>query len=118
VGAQEMRKSAGPFSNFSHDNVVIAPGCNPLIFSLIHCCVNENENVIITDPCFPSYTSALDFLGIKHKSVPLREENRFCVDIEEIKNDIKMIKTIGLASEPKTKEGKTRKLLEALKERC
>lgn len=75
-------------SDFSYDNVVIAPGCNPLIFSLIHCCVNEDENVIITDPCFSSYTSALDFLGIKHKSVPLREENRFCVDVEEIKKAV------------------------------
>ena len=34
---------------------------------------------------------------------------------EEIKNDIKMIKTIGVAAEPKTKEGKTRLILEVLK---
>jgi aspartate/methionine/tyrosine aminotransferase len=75
-------------AEFDHENVVIAPGCNPLIFSLIQCCVDHGENVIITDPCFSTYPSALGFLGIDYKTVPLREENKFCVDIKEIKEAV------------------------------
>lgn len=72
----------------SIDEVVIAPGCNPLIFAILQCVIDPGENVIIADPSFPTYRSSLEFLGIEYSTVPLRSENQFNMSLTDIKNAI------------------------------
>lgn len=94
AGLPKLREEISKFyedyfsCKFESENVVIAPGCNPLIYSLIECLVNRDENVIITDPGFPTYSSVLNFLGIEANFLPLREENQFCPDFKELVSKI------------------------------
>lgn len=68
--------------------IVIAPGCNPLIYGVLKCLVNEGEEVMIPDPGFPTYESVLKFLGITPIRLPLMESNGFRMDVNDIEKKI------------------------------
>ena len=59
------------------DQVLVTPGGNPIIFLTIACTTNPGDEVIVPDPGFPSYFSAIDICGAVPVSVPLKEENSF-----------------------------------------
>jgi len=76
------------------DQIVIAPGCNPLVYCLFRCLVKEGEAVALPDPGFPTYRSVADFLNIETVSLPLLEENGFNINPEDIKNLPKNVKIV------------------------
>ncbi len=55
------------------DQVVIAPGANPLIYFVTRCVAEEGDDVIIPDPSFSSYQSVLSFCNMNAIRIPLRE---------------------------------------------
>ena len=50
--------------------------------------INPGEEVIVEDPCFPSYKQLIGYMGGKPVPVPLRAENRFRWDPAELENNI------------------------------
>lgn len=70
------------------DQVVVAPGANPLIYYAVRCLVEPGEEVIIPDPSFSTYQSVLSFAGINAVRVALREENGFQMLAEDIEEKI------------------------------
>jgi len=66
----------------SPEQVIIMPGCKPLIFGAMVALINEGDEVIVPNPGYPTYRSVTKFLGAKPVPVKLREENdfRFLVD--------------------------------------
>lgn len=50
--------------------------------------INPGDEVIVEDPCFPSYKQLIHYLGGIPKAVPLRAENRFRWDKEELEHSI------------------------------
>jgi len=75
MGAQRNIK-LGP------ENVVIMPGCKPLIFCAMIALIGDGDEVIVPNPGYPTYRSVTKFLGATPVPVKLREENdfRFLVD--------------------------------------
>lgn len=68
------------------DQVLIAPGANMMIYYAVRCLVNPGDEVIVQDPCFPTYLSVFNFCGVKPVGVPLYEKNEFRLnprDLEE-----------------------------------
>ncbi|MBQ7556894.1 MAG: aminotransferase class I/II-fold pyridoxal phosphate-dependent enzyme [Lachnospiraceae bacterium] len=59
------------------DQVLVSPGANILIYYAVRCLVDPGEEVIVQDPCFPTYLSVFSFCGVKPVFVPLHEENSF-----------------------------------------
>ena len=59
------------------EQILVCPGANSAIFYAIGCTINPGDEVIIPDPCFPTYISAIDFFGGKPVKVKLKEENEF-----------------------------------------
>jgi len=47
------------------EQILITPGANAIIYFAIRCLVNEGEEVIVPDPGFPTYFSAIKFCGAK-----------------------------------------------------
>ncbi len=68
----------------SPDRVLITPGAKPIMFFTIMALCAEGDEVLYPDPGFPMYESISSFAGAKAVAVPLREENQFRMDPEEL----------------------------------
>jgi len=86
TAANVTRRSRGFLPSINQ--ILVTPGANIQLYLVIACTVNPGEEVIITDPCFVSYTSIIEMCGAKAVKVPLRESNQFRVDPEDIKKAI------------------------------
>jgi aspartate/methionine/tyrosine aminotransferase len=70
--------------NYSPDQVVVTPGGKPVMFFLILALLQEGDEAIYPDPGFPIYGSMINFTGAKPVPIPLREENEFELDVDEL----------------------------------
>ena len=64
--------------------VVLVPGSkNVLLFTLL-ACIEPGDEVILPDPGYPAYASQVNFIGGLVKTVTLREESGFRMDLDEL----------------------------------
>lgn len=70
------------------DEVVVVPGGKPIMFYAIIATVNPGDEVIYPNPGFPIYESVIKFAGGIPVPMPLKEENDFRIDIEDLKSKI------------------------------
>lgn len=70
------------------DQILVAPGGNPLIFYLVSCVVEQHQNIALQDPGFLTYYSVLKYTGIKGNFVRLKEKNEFRLDPEDLNSAI------------------------------
>jgi aspartate/methionine/tyrosine aminotransferase len=65
--------------------VVITPGAKPILYFVITALLDEGEECIYPNPGFPIYESVINFVGGKAVPLPLREENDFSIDHDELR---------------------------------
>ncbi|MFZ5980617.1 MAG: pyridoxal phosphate-dependent aminotransferase [Candidatus Zixiibacteriota bacterium] len=65
------------------ENIIIMPGCKPLIFCAMIALINEGDEIIVPNPGYPTYRSVTKFLGAKPVPVKYREENDFRFRLDE-----------------------------------
>lgn len=70
------------------EQVLVAPGANPLIYFAAACLVEQNQNIAVQDPGFLTYFSVLQFTGIKGHFVKLKEENEFRLDPDDLEEAV------------------------------
>ena len=56
--------------------IAVAPA-NSLIDFFLRCVANPGDEIIVPDPCFPTYTSVASYQNISAVGVPLDEKNNF-----------------------------------------
>ncbi|MFQ5840236.1 MAG: pyridoxal phosphate-dependent aminotransferase [Candidatus Methylomirabilales bacterium] len=66
--------------------VVVTPGGKPILFFTILALVEPGTEVLLPDPGFPIYASAVAFAGGTPVSIPLREERGFAFDLDRFAN--------------------------------
>jgi aspartate aminotransferase len=66
------------------DRVVVVPGGKPVMFFAILALVDEGDEVVYPDPGFPIYESMANFVGGKAVPCPIRQENSFRLDPDEL----------------------------------
>lgn len=66
------------------DNVVVFPGGKPVMFFMTLALLEEGDEAIYPNPGFPIYESMINYCGAKPVPLPLREENAFAADIDEL----------------------------------
>ncbi len=64
--------------------VVITPGAKPIIFFTVLALLDPGDEVIYPDPGFPIYESMAQYVGAKRVPLPLREENNFAFDPDQL----------------------------------
>lgn len=69
---------------YTPDQVVVTPGSKPIMFSLIMMLGEPGVEIIYPDPGYPIYKSVIDFSGATAVPIPLREENEFRLDVDEL----------------------------------
>lgn len=70
------------------DQILVTPGANAIIYLAVSCLVNPGEEVIVPDPGFPTYYSAIRYCGAIPVTVPLHESNQFRLDPEDLRRRI------------------------------
>jgi aspartate aminotransferase len=66
------------------DRVVITPGAKPVMFYVMLALCQPGDEVIYPNPAFPMYESIAAFTGAVPVPLPLREQNQFRVDPDEL----------------------------------
>lgn len=72
----------------SPEGVVVTPGAKPIMFFTILALVEAGDEVIYPNPGFPIYESMVNFVGATPVPIPLREENEFRLDVDELRDKI------------------------------
>ena len=67
-------------------NVVVTPGAKPIMYFALLALADAGDEVIYPDPGFPIYESMTRFVGATPVPIPLREENEFRMDVEELRS--------------------------------
>ncbi len=68
----------------SPERVIITPGAKPIMFFTILALCQPGDEVLVPDPAFAMYQSITAFSGAVPVAVPLREENGFRIDPDEL----------------------------------
>ena len=89
-GIMEAREAVAGFvartlkTEVDPGEVVLVPGSkNVLLFTLL-ACIEPGDEVILPDPGYPAYASQVNFIGGVPKTVTLREESGFRMDLDEL----------------------------------
>jgi len=64
--------------------VIVTPGAKPIMFYAILALAQEGDEVIYPDPGFPIYESMTRFVGATPVPIPIRQENDFRMDPDEL----------------------------------
>ena len=89
-GLPEVREAAAAFfartgrPEYPADRILITPGAKPIMFYAVLALCDEGDEVLYPDPGFPMYESLAAFAGAKPVPVPLREDNAFRMDPDEV----------------------------------
>lgn len=84
---QAIRDYTHSFLGFKPDlDQVVCMPANSIIDFVIRCVANPGDEIITPDPYFPTYQAVASYTGIKHVTVPLREN--FRLDIDELEKAI------------------------------
>jgi aspartate aminotransferase len=90
AGLPELRQAIAEYVSrtrgvkVSSDEVVVVPGGKPIIFFTILSLIDEGDEVIYPNPGFPIYESMIRYVGGHAVPIQLREENDFCLDVNEL----------------------------------
>lgn len=91
-GIPELREAVAEFLDRADrirttpDRVIIAPGAKPIMWYLIQAVCEKGDEVLYPNPAFPIYASITDFVGATPVALPLREENEFRLDPDELRS--------------------------------
>ncbi len=64
--------------------VIVTPGAKPIMFFAILALAQEGDEVVYPDPGFPIYESMTRFVGATPVPIPIRQENDFRLDPDEL----------------------------------
>jgi len=74
----------GRMPGVTPDRVIVTPGAKPVMFFTIMALCAEGDEVLYPDPSFPMYESITSFAGAVPVPIPLREDNEFRIDTDEL----------------------------------
>ena len=70
------------------DSVVVTPGLRPILFYGALLALSDGDEGIYFDPAFAAFPTVIRFTGANAVPVPLRSENAFRLDIDELRGAV------------------------------
>ena len=89
----------------SLDQVLVTPSANVIITYAVGCLLNPGDEMIVQDPCFPTYLGVASFFGVKVVPVPLRESNGLRLDPEDVRKAMTPRTRLILVNSPQNPTG-------------
>lgn len=111
AGLPELRQAIAEYISrtrgvkVSSDEVVVVPGGKPIIFFTILSLIDEGDEVIYPNPGFPIYESMIRYVGGRAVPIQLREENDFCLDVNELASLISHRTKLIIVNSPQNPTG-------------
>ncbi len=68
------------------DHVIVTPGAKPVMYYAMLALVQPGDEVIVPDPGYPIYESMARFAGGTPVPLPIRQENEFRADLDELES--------------------------------
>ena len=87
------------------DQILITPGANISIFYAITCLVDPGYDVIVPDPGFPTYNSAIKMCKTNAVPIELKESNHFKMDPNDIEKKITEKTKLVIINSPQNPTG-------------
>ena len=87
------------------EQTLVTPGANIIIYYAISCLVNPGDEVIVPDPGFPTYYSAIEYCNAKAVRVPLREANQFRLHPDDVRQRITSKTRLIILNSPQNPTG-------------
>ncbi len=104
----EIEKTRGFYPTL--DQILILPGANPGIYYALRSVITHStDEVIFSDPSFPTYGAVLNYLECRQKPIPLKEENKFRLDPADIEASITENTKLILINSPMNPTGSVMK---------
>ena len=99
-------------------NVVVTPGAKPILFFTMMALLEPGDEVIIPSPAFPTYASIAGMLDARVVPLPLREEQRFTLDLDALRARITSRTRLLILNSPHNPTGAVlpREQLEAVRD--
>ncbi|HET7376907.1 MAG TPA: pyridoxal phosphate-dependent aminotransferase, partial [Anaerolineae bacterium] len=94
AGIPELRKTIAEYVSRTRnievtpDMVVVVPGGKPIIFFGLMALIERVDEVIYPSPGFPIYESMIHFVSAHGVPIPLRMENDFAFDLDDLEKAI------------------------------
>ena len=92
AGIPELREAIAGYLHstrgltYDASQIIVAPGAKPIMFYAILALIEAGDEAIFPDPGFPIYASMITFAGGTPISLPLREDNDFVPDLDELRH--------------------------------
>lgn len=90
---------------FVRENVVVGPGCKMVIWNTLSAVIDPGDEVVLTDPGYPAYASALAYLQAKMVLVPLLEARNFALDLDVLSARVNARTKIIILNTPQNPTG-------------
>jgi aspartate aminotransferase len=69
---------------FARDEIVVSPGLKVLIWNVLSALLDPGDEVVFSDPAYPSYSGCASYLQAKAVPVPLLERTNFRLDLDRL----------------------------------
>jgi aspartate aminotransferase len=87
--------------------VLVTPGANIGIFYAIFCVAERGDEILVPDPGFPTYLSALAMCGVKPVQYKLDSKNEFRLDVTTLESLISPKTKMIIVTSPNNPTGST-----------
>jgi aspartate/methionine/tyrosine aminotransferase len=110
-GIPELRQAIATYAGrqrgltFQPDQIVVTPGGKPIMFFVLLALAEQGDEVIYPNPGFPIYESMINFAGATPVAIPLREERRFRLDVDELAGKITPRSRLLIINSPQNPTG-------------
>lgn len=89
----------------SLDQVLVTPSANVIVTYAVSCLLDPGDEMIVQDPCFPTYLGVANFFGVKAVPVPLKEANGLRLDPEDVRRALTPRTRLILVNSPSNPTG-------------
>ena len=86
------------------EQVVVSPA-NAIIDFVVRAVANPGDEVLYPDPGFPTYHAVCSYAGVKGVPVPLKEENGFRMNIEDVRSRVSKRTRLIIINSPENPTG-------------
>ncbi len=73
---------------YQASNVVVTPGGKPIMFYMMMAVLDSGDEALYPNPGFPIYESVIRYLDAKAVALPLRQENQFRLDLDDLRKKL------------------------------
>ncbi len=84
-GLAELRAAIAAAHDVDPDHVQVVTGASEALLILFYLSAESGANIVLPKPCFPAKSALAESLGIEPRFYELRRENRYRIDVDEIK---------------------------------